>query len=147
MIVENFVSFFFGVIMTFLLQKLFEGNIAFFNILEEFTKKLPPNYKRAETSFNDRLGLQHMNLSKLESNINRNDLDFLLKQLENFDYQSIFFKRSQIKKYSQNIQRLIKTNDNDKFCVGLLQELFEGKDFANSKPYLLGQKIAKHIKF
>lgn len=147
MIVENFVSFFFGVIMTFFSQRLFGGNKAFFNIIEEFRKKLPPNYKRAESGFNEMIGIQQMNLSKLDSNINRNDLDYLLKQLEDFDYDSIYLKRKQIKRYSQNIQRLIKTTENDKFCIGILQELFEGRSFASGKPYILGEKISKYIKF
>lgn len=147
MIFENFISFFFGVIMTFLLQRLFGGNKAFFNIIEEFRKKLPPSYKRAESDFNEMIGLEQMNLSKLDSNINRNDLDYLLKQLEDFDYESIYLKRKHIKRYSQNIQRLIKTTENDKFCIGILQELCEGRSFAIGKPYILGEKISKYIKF
>ena len=69
MLTDNFVSFFFGVLMTFLLQRLFGGNKEFFKIIDEFTKKLPPKDKKAKLSFNENLGLQHMNLDTLETNI------------------------------------------------------------------------------
>ncbi len=147
MLTENFVSFFFGVLMTFLLQRLFGGNKEFFKIIDEFRKKLPPKDKKAKSSFNEHLGLQHMNLDTLETNIEKSDLDYFLKQLEDFDYKSVYFNKKQIKSYSENLQRLIKTTSWEKFGVGILQELLEGENYKKRKPYLLGYKIAEYIKF
>lgn len=147
MLTENLVSFFFGMSMTFILQKAFEGNVEFFKIIDEFRKKLPPKDKKAKSGFNENLGMQHMNLNTLESNINRSDLDYFLKQLEDFDHKSVYFRRKQIKSYSQNIQRLIKTTTSEKFSIGILQELLEGEKHVKTKPYLLGSKVAKYIKF
>ena len=124
MILENLSSFLFGVIMTFIFQILFGGNKGFFKLIDEFKEKLPPKQKKAEISYNENIGFQHMNLTKLETPLNRHDLDYLLKQLEIFDYKSIYFKRKEIESYARNIQRLITTTNDVKFCVGILQELF-----------------------
>jgi hypothetical protein len=147
MILENFLSFFFGIIMTFLLQRLFGGNKEFFKIIDEFKKKLPPKDKKAESKFNEKIGLQHMNLDTLKSNIETKDIDYFLKQLEDFDYNSVFFKREKIENYSKNIQRIIKTTKWELFSIGILQELLESKERNKNKPYLLGSKIAEYIKF
>jgi hypothetical protein len=147
MIVENFVSFFFGVIMTFLFQRLFGGNKDFFKIIDEFKTKLPPKDKKAETKYNETIGMQHMNLDTLKPSIETKDMDYFLKQLEDFNYKSIYFKSKQIESYSKNIQRIIKTTKCELFSIGILQELLENKERDRNKPYLLGPKIAEYIKF
>lgn len=145
MILENIFSFFFGVVVTFLFQQLFGGNRKFFKIIEDFRMKLPPKDKRATTQFSKELGIQHMNLETLKANIDTKDLDFFRKQLEDFDYKSVYFKRKSIRNYSNNIQRIIKTTDWELFGIGILQEILEGKKRNKRKPYLLGPKIAKYI--
>jgi hypothetical protein len=133
--------------MTFLLQRLFGGNKEFFKIIDEFKKKLPPKDKKAESKFNEKIGLQHMNLDTLKSNIETKDIDYFLKQLEDFDYNSVFFKREKIENYSKNIQRIIKTTKWELFSIGILQDLLESKERNKNKPYLLGSKISEYIKF
>jgi hypothetical protein len=147
MIVENFVSFLFGVIMTFLLERLFGGNKEFFKIIDEFKKKLPPKDKKAESKYNETIGMQHMNLDTLKASIETKDVDYFLKQLEDFNYKSVYFKRKHIESYSKNIQRIIKTTKWELFSIGILQELLENKERDRNKPYLLGPKIAEYIKF
>lgn len=147
MIVENFVSFFFGVIMTFISQRMFGGNKEFFRIIEDFKKKLPSKEKRAESNYNEIIGMQHMNLNTLKPNIDTKDIDYFLKQLEDFDYKSVYFKRKQIESYSKNIQRIIKTTKWELFSIGILQELLDNKERDRNKPYILGSKIANYIKF
>ena len=133
--------------MTFLLQRLFGGNKEFFRIIDEFKKKLPPKDKKAESKYNETIRMQHMNLDTLKPSIETKDLDYFLKQLEDFDYKSVYFKRKQIESYSRNIQRIIKTTKWELFSIGILQELLENKERERNKPYLLGSKIAEYIKF
>lgn len=147
MILENFVSFFFGVIMTFFLQKLFGGNKEFFKIIDEFKTKLPPKDKKAVSKYNHAIGMQHMNLDTLKPSIDTKDMNYFLKQLEDLDYKSVYFKRKPIESYSKNIQRIIKTTKWELFSIGILQEQLENKEHDCKKPYLLGSKIAEYIKF
>ncbi len=119
----------------------------FFKIIDEFKKKLPPKDKTAESKYNETIGMQHMNLDTLKSHIETKDMDYFLKQLEDFDYKSVYFKRKQIESYSRNIQRIIKTTKWELFSIGILQELLENKERERNKPYLLGSKIAEYIKF
>jgi hypothetical protein len=147
MLTENLVSFFFGILMTFIVQRLFGGNKDFFKIIEKFRKKLPPKDKKAKIVSKGFIGMQHMNLKTLEYYITNNDLDYFLKELEDFDYKNVYLRRNQIKSYSQNIQRIIKTKSFEKFKIGMLQEILDGEKHDKFKPYLLGSKVAKVINF
>ena len=146
MLIDNFVSFIFGVILTFIGQQMISGNKEFFRIISDFRKKLPPKYKKAKSGYNEELCFYHMDLNTLKTNIETRDIDNFLKELEDFDYKSLKFKRKQIEKYSKNIQRLIKTTDWELFSIGILQEILENENEENLKPYLFGSKIAKYIK-
>ena len=75
------------------------------------------------------------------------EIDLFHKKLENFNYNIILFKKKAIKKYSNNIQRLIKTSGWEKFGIALIQSLLEDDSFKKSKPYLFGDKIGKIIRF
>ena len=147
MLIETLLSVIITAILTIIARRLVGANRKFFMIIDDFRKKLPPRYKTAKSGFNKDFRIVHMNLKTLQSNIQRSDLDYFLKQLEDFDYSSIIFKRKQIKSYSTNLQRIIKTTSWDSFCIGLLQDLLEGEDYTKSKPYLFGLRFAKYFKF
>ena len=147
MIIENLFSFFFGIFLTIVFQRLIGKNQEFFEIIENFKKKLPPQSKKAEIKNIESLGgIQHMDLSKQTSHIDERDLDEFLKALEDFDYNHLIFKRKKIKSYSSNIQRIIKTTNMHKFKIGMLQELFENQSFKRSFPFLFGAKLYSFIK-
>jgi len=145
MIIENLFSFLFGVGMTFFIQHLFGANKEFFRIINNFRKKLPPKNKKAIVGYNERIGVSQMNLSSLKTTLNEKELDFFLKELEDFDYNSLYFRKNKIEKYSRNLQRIINTTDWKIFGVGILQEVIDNDNQEENKPYLLGSKIARFI--
>lgn len=126
---------------------LVKGNRKFFNILNEFKKKLPPSHKKAKTGILPPVGFTLVDTSKMETHIDTKELDLLLKELETFNYKSIFFRRKEIEAYSKNIQRLIKTSAWEKFGIALVQQMLEEDKWDNHKPYLLGPRLGKLIKF
>ena len=128
---------------------IFSGNKSFFKILDEFTKQLPPKKDKVIPKLNEKLHMFHLNVDDVKTNISKKELNMFLKELEDFNYKSLCFKREKIKKYSRNIQRIINTNTdvsdfNFNFTINNLQTLF---DRENRKPYLLGYKIYQLIKF
>jgi len=147
MIIENLVSFLFGVVMTFLIQHLFGGNKEFFRIINGFKKKLPPKDKKATTGYNEKLGMYQINLDTLKTNIDTKELDFFLKELEDFDYSKVYFRKKKVEGYSRNLQRIIKTTDWKLFGIGILQEIIDNDKKEKNKPYLFGPKIARFINF
>ncbi|WP_289045174.1 hypothetical protein [uncultured Olleya sp.] len=145
MINDNLFSFFFGVIMTFILQHLFGGNKEFFRIINDFRKKLPPKDKKATIRYSENLGMSNMNLNTLKTSIDKKELDFFLKELEDFDYSKVYFRKKKVQGYSKNLQRIIKTTDWKLFGVGILQEIIDNDKKEKNKPYIFGPKIARFI--
>lgn len=128
---------------------IFSGNKYFFKILDNFIKQLPPNKDKIIPKLSDKLNMYHVNVDEVKTEISKKELNIFLKELEDFNYKSIYFKRKEIEKYSRNIQRIINTNTdisdfNFKFTINNLQSLF---DREKSKPYLMGTKIYQFIKF
>lgn len=146
MIIDNLISFFFGIFMTFLFHHLFGGNKEFFRIINDFRRKLPPKDKKAQIGYNENLGVSHMNLSTLKTNLDQKEIDFFLKELEDFDYSKVYFRKKKIQGYSRNLQRIIKTTDWKLFGVGMLQEIIDNDKKEKKKPYMFGPKIARYIK-
>jgi len=126
---------------------LVNGNRKFFNILNDFKKKLPPSHKKAKVGVLAPYGFTHIDTSKMQTHIDSKELDLFLKQLEDFDYSSIYFKRKQILSYSNNLQRHLKNYKWEKFGIAIIQQLLEDEKWEHSKPYLLGSKVGKIIKF
>ncbi|WP_291116208.1 hypothetical protein [Flavobacterium sp. UBA6135] len=145
MIIDNLISFFFGVLMTFLLQHLFGGNKEFFRIVNDFRKKLPPKDKKAIIGYNENLGMSHMNLNTLKTSLDEKELDFFLKELEDFDYSKVYFRKKKVEGYSRNLQRILKTTDWKLFGIGILQEIIDNDKKGKNKPYIFGPKIARFI--
>lgn len=145
MIIDNLVSFFFGALMTFILKHLFGGNKEFFKIINNFRKKLPPKDNKAIISYNENLKMSHMNLNNLKTNLDEKELNFFLKELEDFDYSKIYFRKKKVEEYSRNLQRIIKTTNWKLFGIGILQEIIDNDTKEKNKPYILGPKIARFI--
>ncbi len=118
---------------------------SFFRILNDFRKKLPPKDKKATIGFNENIGMSHMNLNTLKTNIDEKELHFFLKELEDFDYSKVYFKKKKVEEYSRNLQRIIKTTDWKLFGVGILQEIIDNDKKEKKKPYIFGPKIARFI--
>jgi len=145
MIIDNLISFFFGVLMTFLLQHLFGGNKEFFRIVNDLRKKLPPKDKKAIIGYNENLGMSHMNINTLKTSLDEKELDFFLKELEDFDYSKVYFRKKKVEGYSRNLQRILKTTDWKLFGIGILQEIIDNDKKGKNKPYIFGPKIARII--
>jgi hypothetical protein len=149
LISDNFLSFFVGLILGFFLnvlkKRLIGTNQNFFEVIENFKKKLPPRDKKAEISEWEHL--THMNLNTLSHNIESRDIDMFVKELEELDYKSLVFKKKKITEFSKNLQRIIKTTNWNDFLVGILSEMLEDKEMAKRKLYILGLKSYKYIKF
>lgn len=128
-----------------IIKLLFSGNIEFFKIINEFKKKLPPSYKKAEIITNNNKMFSEMDLSVMNTKLDDIELDKFAKELEDFDYGRIYFKKKGIKKYTRNIQRIIRTTDDIKFKIGMLQKLIDNEE--RKKPYLINHKVARYIKF
>lgn len=106
MIIDNLISFFFGVFMTFFIQHLFGGNKEFFRIMNDLRKKLPPKDKKATIGYNENLGISQMNFNTLKTNLDVKELDFFLKELEDFDYSKVYFRKKEVESYSRILQRI-----------------------------------------
>ena len=133
--------------MTFLVQRIIGVNQRFFKIIENFRKLLPPSDKRARSSYSDQLGMTHLDMDTQTSQIDQKEIDYFLKELEDFEYNSVVLRKESIQSYSKNIQRIIKTTNSPAMTVGFLQHLLENETFESGKPYLFGPKIYKYIKF
>jgi hypothetical protein len=148
MIINSIVSFLLGVILTMFGQRILGGNKEFFRIINSFRKKLPPKNKKAKINNDEQLGVSHMALDSLKTYIKTSDIDYFLKELEDFNYDDLIFKKRPIVKYSKNIQRIIKTTKSESFTVGILQEILDSEEQMDRKPYIsvLGFKLEKFIK-
>lgn len=122
---------------------LFKGNKLFIKIIKDFEKKLPPTTKKALKSDDHKLGVTHFNLNHQKSAITIKELDELLRTLEVFDYDSIYFNKKNILDYSNNLQRIIKTSEYP-FVITFLQEIIDNPIFSR-KIYLKNGKLKKYI--
>jgi hypothetical protein len=126
---------------------LFKSNRDFFKLLCEFHDKLPPRHKMAKKDPNLIPHVTTLDTTQMKMNLTTTDIDLFHKKLENFNYSRIIFKRKAIKSYSDNIQRLLRESNWEKFGVALIQNLLEDEHFGRLKPYLFGQRIGKFIGF
>jgi hypothetical protein len=86
-----------------------------------------------------------MNLNTLKTSLDEKELDFFLKELEDFDYSKVYFRKKKVEGYSRNLQRILKTTDWKLFGIGLLQEIIDNDKKEKNKPYIFGPKIARFI--
>jgi hypothetical protein len=143
---SHLIAFLFGGFFTLLVRALLGSNIRFFEILETFQDKLPPRSKIAKQSLREDIGVSVMDLSKQRTYVDQSDLDMLLKQLENFDYDHVYIRRGKLTRYSKNLQRLITTTGSEKFTIAVLQEALEGEASERLKPFLLSSRMYPVIK-
>ena len=133
--IDNAIAFILGSIFTFLLavvkKRLFSVNQDFFNLLNDFKKRLPPTNKKAEKIPNP--FMTHLNITEMTHHISRKEIDILLKSLEDLDY-------------SKNIQRIIKTTTCDKFLISILDEMLNDEKLNQSKLYVLGFRYYPYFK-
>lgn len=122
-----------------------KGNYKFFNLINDFTKKLPPNHKKAKVGAIPQ-GITQVNMTEMKTHIDTKDIDIFLKELETFNYNSIFFRKKEIISFSNNLQRHLR-NDWQKFGIAIIQQLLEDEEWNRHKPYLLGYKLGKLMKF
>lgn len=146
--IDNAIAFILGSIFTFLLavvkKRLFSVNQDFFNLLNDFKKRLPPTNKKAEKIPNH--FMTHLNLTEMTHHISKKEIDILLKSLEDLDYSKIIFKKKQITNYSKNIQRIINTTTWDKFLISILDEMLNDEKLNQSKLYVLGFRYYPYFK-
>jgi hypothetical protein len=146
-ITSNIISFFIGGILgvsiNIISKRLFSTNKKFFEIIEEFKKKLPPSNKKAVIS--QERTYTHMHLKNLKHNVTQTDVDMFLRELENIEYNKMVFKRKNIEGYSRNIQRIINTTNWDKFLIGLLDEMLELEKLNDRRLFLINKSFYNYI--
>ena len=127
---------------------MFKGNRDFFKLIDEFHEKLPPQHKQATKSgvviFE---GMTHIDTTNMELHLTRQEIDLFHKRLENFKYNRVLFKRKAIISYSNNLQRLLRSNTWDKFNIAIIQSILEEKNPIREDHYLFGYKIRQYIGF
>jgi hypothetical protein len=122
-----------------------KGNRDFFNLIDDFNSNLPPPQKKAKK--NDLAFMTHIDTTNMKMNLSTEDIDLFQKRLELFKYNRILFRKKKIIRYSNNIQRLLRTSSWEKFGIATVQSLLEDDSFKSSKPYLLGYKTGQIIRF
>lgn len=120
-------------IITLGLKPLYEKNLSFYKLINEFRKKLPRPQNEARKLSENEL---HKHLSKSETlnhfgvfdlsyhkpSLTENELDVFFNSLRDFDYGSMFFK-SYYKSFSSNILRLRPKSKNGDLDLVVLQEV------------------------
>ena len=141
----NWETIFFSIILPILTwwigQFILKPNRDFFKIIEAFKQKLPPNNKKGKTTQLD--FYIAINANTIKSNISEKEFDEFLKQLEEFDYKRVFFRKKAIVGYSNNLQRLLNDTysiqESKTYCI---QSILETK----KPPYLWGVRTYHIIK-
>jgi hypothetical protein len=134
-------------LFTYLVRKAVKPNMDFFKILKDFQKRLPPSGKKAykKDSF---FGITHLNTSQMQiNNLSTSNIDLFQKELEDFNYKRVLFKRKEIELYSNNLQRILKDSAWEKFGIAIIQQILEDESFEKNKPYIFGSRIGKIIGF
>lgn len=122
-----------------------KGNRDFFNLIDDFNSNLPPPQKKAKK--NDLAFMTHIDTTNMKMNLSTEDIDLFQKRLELFKYNRILFRKKKIIRYSNNIQRLLRTSSWEQFGIATVQSLLEDDSFKSSKPYLFGYKTGQIIRF
>jgi hypothetical protein len=76
---------------------LTKANRDFFNLLNEFHKKLPPRYKGAKESLDTLPLMKHVDTTNMKLNLTTQEIDTFYKELEIFNYNRVFLN---VKKFS-----------------------------------------------
>jgi len=120
-------------------------NRDFFKLIDDFNLKLPPTQKKAKEGTDKQYVFTIIDTTNMSLNLSTDQIDLFQKQLEIFKYNRILFRKKKIISYSNNIQRLLKTSDWEKFGIAIIQNIIEDEE--QSKPYLINSKIGKIIGF
>lgn len=126
-------------------KNIVEGNLKFHLMLKAFKAKLPPKHKIAKHVGQNSIGFNLVDLSSFKSFITERDADAFCKELEDFNYDSIYFKRKQIEGYSKNLRRLL-SSGNMKVSIAMVQQVLEDEEH-RSKLYIVGSRIGKRYNF
>jgi len=125
-------------IVILLTNLIFYGNLSFFKTLEGFTKQLPPKKEKGHPDYNNKLGIGILDVGKVKTEITLKDVKIFLKELEDFNYERIYFKRKKVELYSRNLQRLLNNiTDEDfslKFNISIIHSVL---DEERKKPYTI----------
>jgi hypothetical protein len=142
-------------IISFGIKPLYEKQLIFYKIIEEFKIKLPrkqnqakkPNQKEIEKDFphlkkvskySQVIDLTHHKMSLTES-----DIDTFYNRLNNIDFKFILFK-NYYKKFIRNLNRFEPKAENGNFHLALLSDLLEETDTRPLKPFSV---IKYHLKY
>jgi len=132
-------------IVLWVVKIIFKPNHDFFKLLYEFQKELPPSQKRAKEKNGVIEYFTVLDTTNMKMNIDTHYIDLFQKKLEIFNYNRIIFNRKEIKAYSENIQRIIRTSPWEKFGIAVIQSILEDEENKSKKPYLFGERIGRII--
>lgn len=132
-------------LVTFGLKPLYEKNISYYNLINDFRKKLsrPQNEARkitAEEIDNNPFLPQSfkyvnaLDLSTHKTSITEQELDFFMNSIQHFDYSWMFFK-SYYKGFSRNVLRFKPESKNGNFELVLLQSVLKDNPIHPLKPF------------
>lgn len=141
-------------IITFGLKPLYEKNISYYNLINDFRKKLPRPQNEARKITDEEIdknpflpeSMKYVNaldLSTHKTSISEQELDVFMNSILYFDYSFMLFK-SYYKAHSQNILRFKPTSENGNFDLVMLQQILKDEPIHPLKPIPV---IVYHFKF
>ncbi len=131
-------------LVTFGLKPLYEKNISYYNLINDFRKKLsrPQNEARKITAeeidncpyLPESLKyVSVIDLSTHKTSITEQELDYFINSIQHFDYSWMFFK-SYYKEYSSSILKFKPESKNGNFELVLLQSVLKDNPIRPLKP-------------
>lgn len=132
-------------LVTFGLKPLYEKNISYYNLINDFRKKLSRPQNEARKITDEEIDnspflpqtLKYVNaldLSTHKTSVTEQELDFFMNSIQYFDYSWMFFK-SYYKAYSRNILRFKPESKNGNFELVLLQSVLKDNPIRPLKPF------------
>lgn len=159
MILSLFIS-----LVKILFPQLYKKNNSYYLLLKKFKTKLPPNDKKAKELTKDEKnnsdfipdelkGFRTFDASKHNTSIQQHDIDVFFNELENFNYNFMFFHK-EYKKFTYNLYRFKDaSNKSGDFKLiqlqNILDDYLEDIEFYNlfkSKCLTIIRKIERYLK-
>ncbi len=120
-------------------------NIEFHKLISDIEQQFPTKKNETKLYNNNSLGLTEIKIDEVNFDINEKDLNHFIKKLELFDYDKIFFKKSKIHSFSNNIQRVYNTTPNLEFKLSIIEQQLKSRNEQNL--YVLGKCLYKYLGF
>lgn len=141
-------------ILTFGIKPIYKKNISYYNLINDFRKKLPRPQNEARKITDEEIdrspflpkSLKYVNsfdASSHRTSITEQELDVFMNSIRYFDYSWMLFK-SYYKAYSKNILRFNPTSENGNFDLVMLQQILKDDPIHPLKPIPV---LLYHFKF